>query len=390
MRNDVPRNRCPDIVAGAGRIDRHAQGIVDLVFRIDIQQVREVAGALLHGRHRIGDFTGTRRLAGLVLRQGKEPEELALAVKHFGDKDGTAESEAVIVRMPAGLHRLRSQLTGKRAVSGGGGGIDVLEILLFDEERCGVPPRVPILLGRRSVKTVGAGLGRKGDAQADGMSHGSVETGGVDLVLRDLVGERRERNSAAAEVWRSVDTPLVLSKGERRKEARVAADHPLREELCRALIHHSGRHARQQDDVVGHHRQVHDFGRSQRLTGVHRTGVENRGFGGDGDGFAQCADFQLDIDIDLVAHLEGQAGANDFLEPGRLYGDLILAARQQRALHNSRWRSWSAVSRRWSRCWSPSRWRRVQWRPPGLSPFLKSYPWCPGPAKTTPSRQTEP
>ena len=72
-----------------------------------------------------------------------------------------------------------------------------------------------------------------------------------------------------------------------------------------------------------------------------------------------------DIDLDLVAHREGQVGANDFLETGGLHGYLVLASGQQRRFDNSRWRSWSAASRRWSRCWSPSRWRRPRWRLPG-------------------------
>ena len=221
------------------------------------------------------------------------------------------------------------------------------------------------------------------------MSNRSVETGRVDLVLGDLVGEGHERNPAAAEIRRSVDTPLVLAKGERRKKARAPADHALREELGRPLIHHPGSQSRHQDDVVGQDGQVHDFARRQGLTGGHRAGIENRGFGGDGDRFVHPADLHPDIDLDLSAHREDQVGANGFLESGGLHRYLVLAARQQAAIDNSRSRWWSVASRRWSRCWLPARWRRL-WPPHrGRSPFLKSYPWCPVPARTTPPGQKE-
>src|SRR4030095_1605501 len=52
------------------------------------------------------------------------------------------------------------------------------------------------------------------------------ETGRVDLVLGDLVGEGHERNPTAAEIRRSVDTPLVLAEGERRKKARAPPTMP--------------------------------------------------------------------------------------------------------------------------------------------------------------------
>ena len=76
------------------------------------------------------------------------------------------------------------------------------------------------------------------------MSNRSVETGRVDLILGDLIGERHERNPTAAEIRRSVDTPLVLAKGERRKKARAPAHHALREELSSPLIHYPGSQSR--------------------------------------------------------------------------------------------------------------------------------------------------
>src|SRR6266567_5714315 len=109
--------------------------------------------------------------------------------------------------MPARLHRLTSQLAGQRAVAGGVGGVDVLEVFLFDEKRRRIPTRVPVLLGTRAVQAVGTGLGREGDVQSDGMAHRGVETSGVDLILGDLVDDGCERYPAAAEIRRSVDAP---------------------------------------------------------------------------------------------------------------------------------------------------------------------------------------
>ncbi len=167
--------------------------------------------------------------------------------------------------MSARLHRLRCQLLCQRRVAGRRGRVNVLEILLFDEKRCRIPARVPILLGRRAVQAVSAGLSREGDIQPYGMPHGGVKASRVDLKLGDLVGEGRERNPAASEIRRSVDGPLVLAKRERRKKARRSADLALCEVLSGSLVHHPGRHARHQDNVVGHDRQIHDFDRGGEI-----------------------------------------------------------------------------------------------------------------------------
>ena len=82
----------------------------------------------------------TNTVPTMAQRQGnfcdkeKNQKSLFLPLKTFGNINRPAESEPVVVRMPAGLHRLRAQLVCQRGVAGGVGGGDVLEVLLLDEK----------------------------------------------------------------------------------------------------------------------------------------------------------------------------------------------------------------------------------------------------------------
>ena len=93
------------------------------------------------------------------------------------------------------------------------------------------------------------------------MPHRGVEARRLDFVLGDLIGEGCERDSAAAEVWRSVDAPFVLAEVQRRivtapgivHAAVVAGKMPAEEEKMMAfgiaLEHSAGLHRQAAADL---------------------------------------------------------------------------------------------------------------------------------------------
>ena len=166
------------------------------------------------------------------------------------------------------------------------------------------------------------------------MSERRVEVRRLDAHFLDHVGVRRRGEAPiAAVVGRAVDRPFVPAHAAgRRRVARRAIDEPLRDIRHVGRRVDAGHEARQQHRHVREHRQALDAAPIEVLPGREDAGLEYRGLAADGDGLADGADPQRQVDAGLLRDRQDDAAPNGRLEALQLGAHTVVPRQQQRRL----------------------------------------------------------
>ena len=318
---------------GARRIRLDAQRIVNGVLRAvrQRQKLGEITDPLQGCRHRIVDVRGTRGFPAAHAGVSEEEEQFVLAVIDFRENHRPADGGPEIIVVPARCDRLRGQLVGQRVVTRGVRGGDLRIVILLHEKRRGIPVRVQILLGQCAVHPVRAGFRRHLQIQARGVPEGRIEIRRLHFELFHHVRVGREGGvTARALVGLAVHRPFITAHVARREiTAGTAADLSLREILRRPRTLHARRQHGLQNDVVRHHRQIHQFTCRQRAARGYRVGLENRRLARDSDRFRHRAHFQFQVDGDFLTQPDGKTRANHLLKARCACRHLVRARLQQ-------------------------------------------------------------
>ena len=207
-------------------------------------------------------------------------------------------NDGVVIGMAGRLQGGVTELIGPGGITGGFGRGDVAIILLFNEEAGAIPALLPVLLGKRAVKAVGAALGHYGYGSAAGVTDGSVEVSGFDFEFLDGGGVRKiGRAVAVAHVRDAVDGPVI--------PADIAgivrfAGSPDGVDAVVAAIGaglDAGDELNQHERTVVERGEIEDAAIFHDAAGADAAGLEQRGFGGDGNSLRRFANREQNIDF---------------------------------------------------------------------------------------------